>query len=100
MTTWNLDTAHSEIAFKVKHLMISTVRGKFNAFSGSVVASDETFADAQISFSADVASIDTNSPDRDSHLKSPDFFDVAKFPTITFKSVSMKPDGKSKTTYT
>lgn len=94
MTNWNIDQAHTEIGFKVKHLMVSTVRGKFSAFEGTVEASDETFTDAKIAFSIDAASITTGNNDRDAHLKSPDFFKTDEFPKITFVSTSfVKKEG-------
>ncbi len=89
MKTWNIDSAHSEIGFKVKHLMISNVRGKFNSFKGSIEMEDEDFTKAVISFSADTASINTENDMRDKHLQSPDFFDSASFPTLSFKSKSI-----------
>lgn len=83
---WNLDPAHSELSFKVKHLMISTVTGTFDKFSVDVESSLEDFSDAKISFSADINSINTNNEQRDGHLKSPDFFDADKYPTMNFTS--------------
>jgi polyisoprenoid-binding protein YceI len=90
MSKWNIDTSHSEIAFKVKHLVISTVRGTFDNFEGSIVASDDTFNDAVIAFSAQVDSVNTNSKQRDGHIVSPDFFDAAQFPKLSFSSTSVK----------
>ncbi|MCS7019238.1 MAG: YceI family protein [Cytophagales bacterium] len=91
MATWVIDAAHSEIQFKVKHLMISTVTGSFGSFSGSAITnSDEDFTDAQISFTAVTASINTGQADRDNHLRSADFFDAEKYPEVTFTSSSMK----------
>jgi polyisoprenoid-binding protein YceI len=89
MTTWKIDPAHSEVKFKVKHLVVSTVTGHFNNY----VATAETpgdFSDAKIAFEADVDSIDTKNAQRDGHLKSPDFFDAAQFPKLTFVSKSFK----------
>jgi len=84
---WNIDNAHSEIGFKVRHLMISTVRGKFNSFEGEMyMPEDDDFAKAAISFSAQTASINTSNEARDKHLQSADFFDTEKFPMLTFKS--------------
>ena len=93
MSTWNIDQAHSEIGFKVKHLVVSTVKGSFANFSGSLTSSDDTFADAKIFFEADVASITTNNAQRDGHLKSGDFFDVENSPKITFVSKSFSKNG-------
>ncbi|MFN5318255.1 MAG: YceI family protein [Bacteroidia bacterium] len=87
---WALDPTHSEIQFKVKHLMISTVTGNFHAFSANVETDGDDFSTANISFSADIDSISTGDAQRDGHLKSPDFFDAAQFPTITFESTSLK----------
>lgn len=88
MSTWHIDQAHSQIAFKVKHLVISTARGSFKSFKGHAVTEGDALEGASISFEADVNSIDTNSEYRDSHLKGPDFFDAANFPTINFVSKS------------
>ncbi len=89
-TKWTLDTAHSEVGFKVKHLMISTVTGKFEKFDIQVEAGKEDFTDAKITFTADVASVNTSNEQRDGHLKSADFFDAEKFPQIKFVSGSFK----------
>lgn len=89
MNKWNIDTSHSLISFKVKHLMISKIRGQFNKFSGSVSMEDSDFTKAVVSFQAETSSINTNNVDRDGHLKSPDFFDVAKFPTLSFSSTKI-----------
>jgi polyisoprenoid-binding protein YceI len=89
MATWKMDTAHSEVKFKVRHLVISTVTGNFDTFSGIVESSKGDFTDAKISFEADVDSIDTKNEQRNGHLKSPDFFDAASHPKITFVSTSI-----------
>jgi polyisoprenoid-binding protein YceI len=88
VVTWKMDTAHSEVKFKVRHLVISTVTGTFDVFSGTVESGKDDFTDAKITFEADVASIDTKNEQRNGHLKSPDFFDAANHPKITFKSTS------------
>ena len=88
MSNWIIDPMHSEVHFKVKHLVISTVTGAFNKFEGTVEADNDDFGDAAINFSIDVSSVDTNQEQRDGHLKSPDFFDAAAFPHITFASTS------------
>ena len=84
-TNWAIDASHSEMQFKVKHLVITTVTGNFKEFSGTVVAGD-TFENAQINFEANVDSINTNSEQRDGHLKSGDFFEAEKYPKLTFTS--------------
>ena len=86
---WAIDPTHSEIQFKVKHLVITTVTGNFGEFSGQVEAND-TFTDLNVQFSAETASISTNNEQRDGHLKSGDFFDVENFPKLTFKSTSIE----------
>ena len=93
MKTWNIDVAHSEIGFKVKHLVVSTVRGSFNVFEGHITAEDETFDNASIAFSADVASLTTKNTARDAHLHGTDFFDEAQFPKVNFVSTSVKAKG-------
>ena len=88
MATYKIDAAHSEITFKVKHLMITNVTGNFTKFDATLEANDDDFSDAKISFEADVNSISTNNEQRDGHLKSADFFDAENFPTLSFKSSS------------
>jgi polyisoprenoid-binding protein YceI len=95
-TKWVIDPSHSEINFKVKHLVISSVTGGFDKFDATVFTNGEDFKDAQIQFTADVNSINTNQPDRDNHLKSPDFFDAAKFPELNFVSKNLKKKDDSK----
>ena len=90
MTTWKIDPAHSEVQFKVKHLMISTVTGQFANFEGTVEAASEDFSGASITFEADVDSISTKNADRDQHLKAPDFFDAAQYPKVRFVSKEVK----------
>ena len=85
-TTWNIDPAHSQVEFAVRHLMITTVRGRFTDVKGSVVTEGEDLTKAQVEVTIDVHSIDTREAQRDAHLKSADFFDAEKYPTITFKS--------------
>jgi polyisoprenoid-binding protein YceI len=86
-TKWIVDPTHSEVQFKVKHLVISTVTGSFKNFKGEASTTDEqNFENGAISFSMDVNSIDTNQEQRDQHLKSPDFFDAESYPEISFKS--------------
>ena len=83
---WNLDTTHANVDFSVKHMAISTVRGSFNLFSASGETDDATGMPTALSMEIDATSVNTNNEQRDGHLKSPDFFDVAKFPEITFAS--------------
>jgi len=85
-TKWVIDPAHSEIGFKVKHLMISNVKGQFNEFQGQLVTEGDDFSTSEISFQINPASISTGAPDRDGHLRSPDFFDVEKHKEISFSS--------------
>jgi polyisoprenoid-binding protein YceI len=92
-TTWSIDTFHSEIYFKVKHLVITTVTGKFRNFNGKVETENADFSNAKIEFSADVNSIDTGAEGRDNHLKSPDFFDAENYPELSFKSSSFSKKG-------
>lgn len=92
-TKWAIDPSHSEITFKVKHLVVATVTGKFTTFEGSLDTTNEDFSDAHINFSADIASIDTGNADRDGHLKSDDFFNAEAFPKLTFKSTSFTKTG-------
>jgi polyisoprenoid-binding protein YceI len=87
-TKWVLDPVHSEIQFKVRHLVISTVSGFFRKFEASFTAGNDDFNGALINFSLDADSIDTNHADRDQHLRGAEFFDAAKFPQLTFKSTS------------
>ena len=90
MATFKIDAAHSEIAFKVKHLMISTATGVFKKFDATVESEKEDFSDVKISFEADVNSIDTQNEQRDTHLKGDDFFNAEKFPKITFVSTGIE----------
>jgi polyisoprenoid-binding protein YceI len=96
MTTaskWAIDPSHSEISFKVKHLVVTTLTGKFDAFEGALETANDDFSDANISFSADIASINTGNADRDGHLKSDDFFNAEAFPKLTFASTSFTKVG-------
>lgn len=89
-TKWNIDNAHSEVQFKIKHLMISTVTGSFKTFAATAEMEGNDFSTAKISFSAETNSIFTNNEQRDGHLKGPDFFDAEKFAYITFISTGIK----------
>ena len=87
VTKWAIDPTHSEVSFKVKHLVISTVTGYFRKFEGAAESTSDHFAGAKVSFSADIDSIDTNQADRDGHLKSDDFFNAAEYPKLSFSGV-------------
>jgi len=91
--TWQIDPAHTNVSFSVRHMMISNVRGEFTKVSGTVEGDEKTPTQAVITATIDAASIDTREAKRDAHLKSPDFLDVAKYPTITFKSKKIEPAG-------
>lgn len=93
---WSIDPNHSEIGFKVKHLMISNVTGKFEKFAGTVESVSDDFVNASINFTAEIASVNTGQPQRDGHLQSPDFFDAAKFPQLKFVSTKFEKAGGSK----
>lgn len=93
VTKWLIDPMHTEVQFKVKHLVISTVTGSFKMFDGQLETVNDGFEDANVEFSIDASSVDTNQDQRDGHLKSPDFFDVEKYPKISFKSTSFKKTG-------
>ena len=95
MATWTADALHSDVQFKVKHLMINTVTGEFTSYTVTVEAEAEDFSDAKISFTADINSINTKNEMRDGHLKSDDFFNAEQYPTMSFSSTSFtkKADG-------
>jgi len=85
-TQWNIDADHSNVGFSVSHLMVSHVKGNFNKYSGIVDLNDKDITKSTVNVTIDAASVNTNVQKRDEHLKSPDFFDVAKYPTLTFVS--------------
>jgi polyisoprenoid-binding protein YceI len=95
-TIWNIDPDHSNIGFKVRHLMISNVKGSFDKHTGVVDINDKDITKSNVQVSIDTASINTNVQKRDEHLRSADFFDVAKFPTMTFVSKKVAKAGKDK----
>ena len=99
-TTWNIDSDHSDVGFKVRHLMVSNVKGSFEKKSGVVTINDKDITKSKVEVSIDTASVNTNVAKRDEHLRSPDFFDVAKYPTMTFvsKKVAKTGNGKLKVT--
>ncbi|MDQ6844568.1 MAG: YceI family protein [Bacteroidota bacterium] len=89
MAKWLVDPTHSEVHFKIKHLVISTVTGSFKKFSGTLEADKGDFSDAKVNFTIDATSIDTNNEQRDGHLKSEEFFDAEKYPELKFVSTSV-----------
>jgi polyisoprenoid-binding protein YceI len=93
---WVIDPAHTLIEFTVKHMMITTVRGRFNKFSGTLNLDEAHPERSSVEGSVEVASIDTRDPDRDAHLRSPDFFDVEKYPTMRFRSKRIEPAGRDR----
>lgn len=92
-TKWNLDPTHSEITFKVRHMMISNVKGEFKDFNVEIDAEDDTFKNVKVKATVDSASINTNNTDRDNHLKSAEFFNTEAHPQITFESDSLTNNG-------
>jgi polyisoprenoid-binding protein YceI len=93
LATWNIDAVHSGIHFSIRHLVIAKVRGKFTKFSGAIELDEADMTHSKVHVEIDIASIDTGEPQRDGHLKSPDFFDAEKFPKGTFASKSIKKSG-------
>ena len=89
MATYKIDVDHSDIMFKVKHLMISTVTGIFKKFDATLEVNEEDLSDAKVTFEADIDSVDTKNEQRDAHLKSDDFFNAEQFPKMTFKSTKI-----------
>lgn len=95
-TKWGIDASHAKIGFSVSHFGISETEGKFTRFDGTVLSDKPDFSDAKISFTIDVSSINTEDTKRDEHLRSADFFDVAKYPSIVFTGRSFKSVGKNR----
>ncbi len=89
--SWQLDDVHSQIGFSVKHMMVSTVRGRFKSYRGNLAIDPVDFTRSKFDGEIDVASIDTGDGQRDEHLRSGDFFEAAKYPTIAFKSTGIEP---------
>jgi polyisoprenoid-binding protein YceI len=89
-TKWSIDTAHSEIGFKVKHMMFTNVSGNFEKFDATIETEGDDFTTAKFDFSGEIDSINTGNADRDNHLKSADFFDAEQFPKLAFKSTSFE----------
>jgi polyisoprenoid-binding protein YceI len=95
-TRWGFDASHSKLGFSISHFGISETEGRFTQFEGIILSDKEDFSDAEIDFNIDVASINTEYAQRDDHLRSPDFFDVAQFPFIHFKSRSLTVKGENR----
>ena len=89
-TTWALDATHSEVGFKVRHMMVSNVSGKFKQFNATVQTEGDDMSTAKVNFTADLSSIDTNNEQRDGHLKSTDFFDAENHPQLSFESSKLE----------
>ena len=93
VTTWKIDPVHSNAQFKVKHMMISNVKGEFSGIKGSLQFDDESIENSKVEAEIDATTINTRDPQRDAHLKSADFFDVERFPTLTFRSTRASKTG-------
>jgi polyisoprenoid-binding protein YceI len=90
--TWVIDPIHSELGFSVRHLMLSKVRGRFEKFEGEIVTSDDIL-DTRATVTVDLTSINTSNEDRDNDLRSANYLEVDKYPTLTYRSTGLKPDG-------
>jgi polyisoprenoid-binding protein YceI len=90
--TWTIDPAHSEVAFSVRHMMVSKVRGTFRTFDAELVVADDLLSSA-VNATVDVASFDTGNADRDAHIRSADFLDLEQYPTMVYRSTGIRPDG-------
>lgn len=90
-TTWAIDPSHTTVEFAVKHMMFTTVKGRFSGVSGTIELDEANIANSSVTAEIDATTIDTRDEKRDAHLKSADFFDVEKYPTITFKSTRVEP---------
>jgi polyisoprenoid-binding protein YceI len=90
--TWKVDPVHSDVSFAVRHLMVSKVRGHFRKFDAQIVTAENPL-DSSVTATVELASIDTDNPDRDAHIRSADFFEVEKFPTMTYRSTGIREDG-------
>ena len=95
-STWNIDPDHSNVGFKVRHLMVSNVKGSFDKHSGTIDINDKDITKSKVEVTIDTTSINTNVQKRDEHLRSADFFDVAKYPTMTFVSKKVAKAGEDK----
>jgi polyisoprenoid-binding protein YceI len=90
--TWTIDAVHSDVSFSVRHMMVSKVKGRFGAFSGTIVTAENPL-ESSVTAEIDLSSIDTNNSQRDDHIRSADFFEVEKYPTMTYTSTSVQADG-------
>ncbi|MER7546529.1 YceI family protein [Actinomadura sp.] len=90
--TWTIDPLHSDVGFTVRHLMVSKVRGRFGTFEGTIVTGEDPL-DSSVNATIDLASIDTGIAKRDEHVRSADYLDVEKYPTMTYRSTGVRPDG-------
>jgi polyisoprenoid-binding protein YceI len=97
-TTWQIDPAHTDVGFEVKHLMISKVRGRFGTVSGTIQLDEADITRSSVTAEIDVTTIDTREAQRDGHLRSADFFDVENFPKITFRSTRVEREGEDRAT--
>ncbi len=95
-STWEIDPVHTTVEFSIRHMMVSTVKGLFQKVQGELVLDDKNISKSTVHVTIDLASVNTHEPKRDAHLKSPDFFDVAKYPTATFRSTKVRKVGKNK----
>lgn len=95
-TKWTQDASHSHVGFAVKHLVIATAKGNFKDYTVTVLSDKDDFSDAKVEVVINTASVFTDNEDRDKHLRSDDFFNAEKYPTMVFKSKSMKKNGKNK----
>jgi polyisoprenoid-binding protein YceI len=91
---WTVDTGHAHVGFSVTHMVVSEIDGQFKTFNGKVQLDEQDLSKSQVDFNIDTASVDTDNAERDKHLKTPDFFDAAKYPQITFHSKKIKKAGK------
>lgn len=92
-SVWNIDPVHTHVQFSVRHMMVSNVKGRFARCSGTVTLDESDFTRSKVEVEIDAASLDTQEPQRDTHLKSADFLEVAKYPTLTFRSTKIVPRG-------